>query len=178
MVEITTVARPYAKAAFEHARASGQLAGWSSMLALTAAVVADANFRQYISRPTLSAEQQAQAVFAVCGDQLDAAGRNFISNLAENKRLGALPAISARFEALRAEAEGAVDVEVTTAYALDANQTDALAAVLSQKLSRQVSVTSAVDAALIGGAVIRAGDVVIDASVRGKLGKLSATLNS
>ena len=178
MAEITTVARPYAKAAFEHAKAGGQLAGWSSMLALAAAVVSDAGFKQYIARPMLSAEQQAQALLTVCGDQLDADGCNFIVNLAAHKRLLALPAISERFEALRAEAEGAVDVDVTTAFALDDAQTAQLAAVLSQKLSRQINVTSAVDAALIGGAVIRAGDVVIDASVRGKLGQLRATLNS
>lgn len=178
MAEITTVARPYAKAAFEHAHAGGQLAAWSSMLALAAGVVGDAAFKQYVARPTLSAAEQADAVLKVCGDRLNADARNFVSTLAANKRLQALPAISERFEALRAEAEGAVDVDVTTAYALDAAQTKALADVLSGKLSRQVNVTSAVDASLIGGAVIRAGDVVIDASVRGKLGKLRATLNS
>lgn len=178
MAELTTVARPYAKAAFEFAHGEGQLAAWSSMLALAAAVVDDAAFKQYIARPTLSADQQADAVLKVCGDRFDTAGKNFISNLAANKRLGALPAISALFDALRADAEGAVDVEVTTAYALDDAQTQALAQILTQKLSRQVSVTSSVDASLIGGAVIRAGDTVIDASVRGKLGKLRATLNT
>ena len=84
----------------------------------------------------------------------------------------------ALFEALRAEAEGAVDVEVTAAYALDDAQTQALARTLTEKLARQVNVSSGVDASLIGGAVIRAGDLVIDASVRGKLGKLRATLNT
>lgn len=178
MAEITTLARPYAKAAFEHALAGGQLAAWSSMLALVAGVVTDAAFKQYIARPTLSAAQQADAVLKVCGDRLDADARNFVSNLAANKRLMVLPAISARFETLRAEAEGAVDVDVTTAFALDAAQTKSLAEVLTGKLSRQVNVTSSVDASLIGGAVIRAGDTVIDASVRGKLGQLRATLNS
>jgi len=177
MTEITTVARPYAKAAFEHASAAGQLAGWSDMLERAADVVADAGFKQYIARPTLTVEQQAEAIFAV-SDSLDGGMRNFIVQLAENKRLLALPAISAMFQALRADAEGAVDVDVVSAFAMDDAQTQALAAVLSQKLSRQVNVTSSVDATLIGGAVIRAGDTVIDASVRGKLGKLSATLNS
>ncbi|PQA51099.1 F0F1 ATP synthase subunit delta [Amnimonas aquatica] len=178
MAELTTVARPYAKAAFEHARGKGQLAAWSSMLALAAAVVDDAAFKQYIARPTLGAAEQADAVLKVVGDRLDDDARNFISNLAANKRLAALPAISSLFEALRAEAEGAVDVEVTAAYALDDAQTQALARTLTEKLARQVNVSSGVDASLIGGAVIRAGDLVIDASVRGKLGKLRATLNT
>lgn len=178
MAEITTVARPYAKAAFEFARASGQLAGWSSMLALVAAVVEDGAFRQYIERPTLSAAQQADAVLKACGNALDVGVCNFVHYVAANKRLPALPAIRAQFETLRAESEGAIDVEVTTAFALDDAQTQSLAKTLSSKLSRDVTIASVVDVTLIGGAVIRAGDTVIDASVRGKLGQLSATLNS
>ncbi|MEL0028013.1 MAG: F0F1 ATP synthase subunit delta, partial [Perlucidibaca sp.] len=134
--------------------------------------------KQYLARPILGAEQQADAVLKVCGDRLDTAGKNFISNLAANKRLAILPAISAQFDALRAQAEGVVDVQVTTAQALDDAQTRSLAQTLTQKLSRQVSISSDVDASLIGGVVIRAGDTVIDASVRGKLAQLSATLNS
>ena len=103
MAELTTVARPYAKAAFEHARGKGQLAAWSSMLALAAAVVDDAAFKQYIARPTLGAAEQADAVLKVVGDRLDDDARNFISNLAANKRLAALPAISSLFEALSVE---------------------------------------------------------------------------
>ena len=178
MTEITTVARPYAKAAFEHARAAGQLADWSSMLALSAAVVQDAEFHHYLARPSLSAAEQADAVIKVCGDRLDAAGRNFIATLAVHKRLGALPAVRDRFEALRAEAEGAVDVDVISAFPLDDTQSRELANALGSKLSRQVNLTSSVDAGLLGGVVIRAGDTVIDASVRGKLAKLGATLNS
>lgn len=178
MAELTTVARPYARAAFEFARGEDQLAAWSTMLALVAAVVDDAAFKQYIARPTLSGAQQADAIVKVCGDQLNAGVTAFISNLAANKRLAALPTISSLFEALRAEAEGAVDVDVTSAFALSEEQTQALAQVLTQKLSRQVHVTTAVDASLIGGAVIRAGDTVIDASIKGKLGKLRANLNT
>ena len=92
--------------------------------------------------------------------------------------MAALPAISSLFEGLRAEAEGAVDVTVTTAFALTAEQTQQLGQVLAQKLSRQVNVSSTTDASLIGGTIIRAGDMVIDASVRGQLGKLRAALNT
>ena len=177
MAELTTVARPYAKAAFEHARGKGQLAAWSSMLALAAAVVDDAAFKQYIARPTLGAAEQADAVLKVVGDRLDDDARNFISNLAVNKRLAALPAISSLFEALRAEAEGAVDVEVTAAYALDDAQTQALARTLTEKLARQVNVSSGVDASLIGGAVIRAGDLV-NVTNDGSTTRVSAVLHT
>ena len=101
-----------------------------------------------------------------------------MTNLASNKRLEALPAIRELFDEMRAEAEGELEVEVTAAFALSPTQTQSLAKTLTEKLTRQVNLTCTVDPALIGGAVIRAGDLVIDASVRGKLGKLGATLNS
>lgn len=178
MAEITTVARPYAKAAFQYAQAKSQLGAWSEMLGLLAGVVSDADFHALLVKPELSAGEQADVLLKVCGDKLNADVSNFVRQLAGNKRLDALPAISALFDTLRAEAEGALDVDVTAAYALDERQQQALAATLSRKLSRQVNLSCQVDAGLIGGALIRAGDLVIDASVRGKLGKLGATLNS
>ena len=178
MAELTTVARPYAKAAFQLAQSKALLAEWSAMLSLAAQVVADAEFANYLARPTLSAKDQAEALLAVVGDQFDEQGRNFVRQLASNKRLPALLAISLLFNELRAQAEGAVDVAVTAAFAMTDEQQAAMATVLTEKLSRQVNLTTAVDASLIGGAVIHAGDLVIDASVRGKLGKLRATLNT
>ena len=178
MAELTTVARPYAKAAFQLAQSEGKLAEWSSMLAVAAQVIANAEFAAYVARPTLSVKDQADALLAVISDQLNEQGQNFIRQLAGNKRLAALPAISGLFDELRAQAEGAVDVAVTAAFAMSDEQQTAMARVLTEKLSRQVKLTTAVDASLIGGAVIHAGDLVIDASVRGKLGKLRATLNT
>lgn len=178
MAELTTVARPYAKAAFQLAQSQGALAEWSAMLALAGHVIADEAFAAYVARPTLSAKDQADAVLSVVFDQFNAEGENFIRQLAGNKRLAALPAISALFDELRAQAEGAVDVAVTAAFEMSETQQSAMARVLAEKLSRQINLTTAVDASLIGGAVIHAGDLVIDASVRGKLGKLRATLNT
>ena len=178
MAELTTVARPYAKAAFQLAQSEGKLADWSDMLALAAQVIANSEFAAYVARPTLSVKDQADALLAVISDQLNEQGQNFIRQLAGNKRLAALPAISGLFDELRAQAEGAVDVAVTAAFAMSDEQQTAMARVLTEKLSRQVKLTTAVDASLIGGAVIHAGDLVIDASVRGKLGKLRATLNT
>lgn len=178
MAELTTVARPYAKAAFQYAREAGALAAWSQMLALATAVASDAEFAAYVARPQLTAEVQAEAFFRIAGDKLGAEGRNFIANLIQNKRLAALPAIAALFEELRAEHERTRDVSVVSAFPLSDAQRDALTARLSQKLGRQVAVVSTVDASLIGGVVIRAGDLVIDASVRGKLNQLRDSLNS
>lgn len=178
MAELTTVARPYAKAAFQFARDKGQLAEWSAMLAFVAAVSSDAAFADYLARPTLTSAQQSDALLKACGDKINADGRNFVANVVANKRLQALPAISSLFEALKAEAEKAAEVEVTSAFALTDAQQAQLVSELTKKLGRQVILNASVDAALIGGVVVRSGDLVIDASVRGKLGKLSATLNS
>lgn len=179
MAELTTVARPYAKAAFEYARDHGSLADWSAQLALAAAIAGDADFARYLARPTLTAEQQAEAFLKAAGDRLGPDVRNFVTEIVHNKRLDALPAIAELFDAYRAEFEQAANVAVTTAYELTDAQRDSLSAKLSQKLGRKIAIDEVtVDRRLIGGVVIRAGDLVIDASVRGKLNKLAATLNS
>lgn len=179
MAELTTVARPYAKAAFEFARDKGNLADWSAQLALVAAVASDAEFAAYLSRPMLTASQQAEALLKVAGDKVNAEVRNFVTEVAQNKRIDALPAVAELFEAFRAEQEQSADVAVASAYPLDDAQQAALAATLGQKLGRKVVIAEvSVDASLIGGVIIRSGDLVIDASVRGKLNKLAATLNS
>lgn len=178
MAEITTVARPYAKAAFQHALAQNQLAEWSAMLGFAAAVASDSSVKPILSNPKLTAQAKAEAVATVCGDKLSEQGRNFISLLAQNKRLAALPEIAHLYDLLRAEQERTVDVEITTAFAATDEQVKSLANALKQKLGRDVAISNEIDASLIGGAVIRAGDLVIDGSVRGKLTKLANTLNS
>jgi len=180
MAELTTVARPYAKAAFEYASAQGtlELAIWSSQLTLAAAVVQDAEFARYLSRPSMTVAEQEAALFAACGGELSAGVRNFLSLVAANIRLTALPAIAELYEELKANAENVADVVVTSAYALDDAQQDVLAKQLAAKLGRRINISTEVDASLIGGVIVRSGDLVIDASVRGKLAKLSATLNT
>jgi len=178
MAELTTVARPYAKAAFAHAQEKGQLAEWSAQLALAAALAGDAEFTAYLTRPSMTVEQQTGAFFTAAGDQLSADGRNFVAFVAQNKRLAALPAIAEIFEQMKADAERTADVQVTSAFEMTDAQQQALAGQLAARLGRKVTVNALVDSSLIGGAIIRTGDLVIDASVRGKLAKLSATLNS
>jgi F-type H+-transporting ATPase subunit delta len=118
MAELTTVARPYAKAAFEFARDAGKLADWSAQLALAAALAGDDEFARYLARPTLTAEQQAEAFLKAAGDKLDGAVRNFVTEIVHNKRIEALPAIAELFEAFRAELEQSADVTVTSAFEL------------------------------------------------------------
>lgn len=178
MAELTTLARPYAKAAFDYAKNQKKLAEWSAMLALTVAVSVDETMQQILKAPRMTGEQKANTFIEVCGDKLDAKVQNFIHVLAENDRLLLLPEIAALFELLKAEQEKSVDVEVTSAFALNDEQKDKLAMVLSARLNREVRLHATEDTTLIGGVVIRAGDLVIDGSVRGKIAKLAEALKS
>jgi len=178
MAELTTLARPYAKAAFEYAQAHQQLASWSAMLGLAAAISQDETMQRVLAAPRLTSAEKASAFNEVAGDKFDAQVQNFISVLSENNRLALLPEIAALFEQYKAEQEQTVEVEVTSAFALNQEQQDKLAKVLSARLSREVRLHVVEDASLIGGVVIRAGDLVIDGSVRGKLAKLAEALKS
>lgn len=178
MAELITLARPYAKAAFETALKDGALDKWSSMIALSAAVSAEKGVSAILSSPSLSSEQIAAAFIGVCGDELDEKGKNFIGLLAENKRLILLPEISSLFEVLKANQEMSVDVEITTAFEISSDVSNKLAQALKDRLKREIILATNVDQSLIGGAIIRAGDNVIDSSVRGKLSKLAESMNS
>lgn len=177
MAELSTLARPYARAAFEYA-VSDDMAVWSSQLSQAAAVAQSDNMVKVLSSPSLTSAQQAQTFIDVCGDALSAKLQNFIKVLAENKRLALLPEISSLYEQFKANREKSVDVEVATAFELDAAIQEKLATALSGKLEREVNVQTAVDTNLLGGVVIRAADVVIDGSIRGRLNKLAEAMNS
>ena len=178
MAELTTLARPYAKAAFEYAQAHQQLANWSAMLGLAAAVSQDDTMQRVLKAPRLTSTEKATTFVEVCGDKFDAQVRNFLSIVSENNRMELLPEIADMFELYKAEREQSVDVDVTSAFALNDEQQDKLAKVLSARLGREVRLHAAEDASLIGGVLIRAGDLVIDGSVRGKLAKLAEALKS
>lgn len=178
MAEWSTLARPYAKAAFDYARERNDLGGWSRQLALLAAVAGNDNVVQVIESPALTAEQQAATLVALCGDELADKTRNFVRVLADNKRLPLLPQISALFDQFKANQERSVDVQVASAFPLDGDVADRLAQALRGKLQRDVTINTVVDRNLLGGVVVRAGDVVIDGSVRGRLAKLAKAMNS
>jgi F-type H+-transporting ATPase subunit delta len=147
-------------------------------LATAAAVVADKDLQAALNDPALTAERQARILTDVCGDTLGAQARNFIAVLAANKRLSLLPEIYALYAQYKANQEKSVDVEVISAFDLADAARDKLAEVLGRKLERQVKVRTTTDRNLLGGVLIRAGDLVIDGSVRGRLNKLAAAINS
>lgn len=178
MAELSTLARPYAKAAFEFAVTANDLAAWSAQLA-TAAIVAQAEkVEMVLSSPSLTSEQQAAQFIAVCGEELSANTQNFIKVLAENKRLPLLPEIVSLFEIFKSNREKSVDVEVATVFDLDEALQQKLATTLSAKLEREVNLRTVIDKELIGGVVIRAADIVIDGSISGRLAKLSEAMNA
>ena len=178
MADRLTVARPYAKAAFAQAKASGNLSSWSEALARAAATVSDERVRGLFGSPKVTAAKLAELVSDVAGNQLSPDGRNFIALLAENKRLPFLPEISHIFDALKADAERVVDVSITSAAPMGADEQGKLVAALEKRFDRKVRVESAVDASLIGGAVVRAGDLTIDGSVKARLARLAQDLTA
>jgi F-type H+-transporting ATPase subunit delta len=177
MAEKLTLARPYAQAAFDLARQHNDLKAWSDMLQLATAVVTDPAAEAVIGNPRVEDSKLADLVINICGDAMTQHGQNFIRLLVENDRLTLLPEILVLFERYRAEAESTIHAEVISAFDVSAEQEKKIAAALKKKLGREVSLTSRKDASLLGGAIIRAGDLVIDGSVTGQLDKLAGALS-
>jgi len=176
MSELNTVARPYAQAAFDLAKEADSLAKWSDMLGFAAIVSADEAMREAIDSPNLLVTEQAEMFIQVCDDQLDDQGRNFVKLLAENRRLTLFPEIAALFEELRADAEGTLEAIVISAKPMSDAQQQEMADALKARFNRDVVLQVEVDESIVGGAIIRAGDTVIDGSVRGKLEKFAHAL--
>ena len=177
MSELTTVARPYAKAAFDFAVEKGAIEQWQQMLAFAAEVTLNPDMKNVLSS-AMASEQLAQLFINICDEQLDENGQNLIKVLAENQRLVALPAISDLFDALKADYEKEIEVQVTAATELTEAQQTALSASLEKRLARKVKLHCNVDAALVAGMVIKAGDTVIDGSIKSKLSRLSDALQA
>ena len=173
MSQALTLARPYARAAFSIARDDGKFADWSSALGFAAQVAADPRVAGLLGNPKLD---DADAVALLSPEGAHPLFGNFLALLADNRRLVLLPEIAALYEELRADAERVVKARVTSATDLPAGELDAIKAALKKRFGREVEIESAVDASLIGGAIIDAGDVVIDGSLKGKLERLQAEL--
>jgi len=178
MAELSTLARPYAKAAFEYAVNAKDLQGWSDSLKTVAAICQNDKVVSLLNSPSITLVQQAKRTIEICGDEINLKTQGFISVLAENKRLKLLPQISKQFEMLKANREKTIEVSVVSAVELSNTQKNTLASALSAKLEREVNMKVSVDAALIGGAIIRAGDTVIDGSICGRLTTLAQALHS
>jgi F-type H+-transporting ATPase subunit delta len=178
MAEKATIARPYARAAFAYARNANALAAWGGALNTAGAVVADAHVKKLIGNPKVSAAQVLEFLADVLGNKLDPSIRNFFEELLRNRRLVLLPEVAAMFEAMRNEVENIADVQVTSAVALNDAQRARLADSLKKRLKKDVRLHCDVDANLIGGAVIRSGDLVIDGSLRARLAALSGAMSA
>lgn len=176
MAEIATLARPYANAVFGLARSAGRLTEWSPMLALLARAVETDQVRELIAAPSLAPAVKAHQLIDVVREDLDDRCRRFVNVLADNHRLELLPEIAAQFEALKAEAEKTLDVEITAAVELTDQQVASYAQALRQRFDQDVNVSVDIDPGLVGGAIVRAGDTVIDGSVRGRLTRLVESL--
>lgn len=172
----SNIARPYARAAFALATEAGDLEGWSERLALLAAVARDERVATAIRAPRVGRAERAGLVIGICDQYLDDGGRNLVRLLADNGRLELLPELARQYDALRAEAERRVEARVRSATPLSAEQEERIAAALGKRLAREVTLRCEVDESLLGGAVIRAGDVVIDGSLRGRLERLAGRL--
>ena len=178
MAEKATIARPYAKAAFESAREHAAFDRWSQALATGSQVVADERVARLLSNPRVQPADLIGLIADAVGGTLDQHIRNFLSTLADNRRLGLLPEIAVMFEALRAEVEKVADVQVVSAAPLEEAQRERLAQALKQRFKRDVRLHCEVDSSLIGGAVVRSGDFVIDGSIKARLERLASAMAS
>ncbi len=176
MAEISTIARPYAEAVFELAQADGTLKAWSEMLQTVALITADPDMKALIGNTSVDKAKLAELILDVAGKAVSEQGRNLVKLLAENRRLGVLGEIAVQFETLKAEAEQTIEAEIVSASKVSKQQQQKIADKLKARLGRDVSLKCTIDESLMGGAVIKAGDMVIDGSVRTQLEKLSVEL--
>jgi len=177
MAELTTIARPYAEAVLKRAAESNNFTEWSDALALMAAIATDESMSEVIAGTSLSRLQVAEVFNEIGGDKFDMENQNLVKLLAENGRMNLLPEIAALYEIQRAEAEGSIEAEIISAYEVSDAQRSKVAESLKQRLGKDINLSVTINESLVGGAIIRAGDMVIDGSVRGKLEKLASTVN-
>lgn len=176
MSEYQTIARPYAQAVFDLAKSAGNYEDWSLALAWLSAVAGDEQVQELARNPKVDDDTLMGLFQDIAGDKLFGDAANFLRLIVSNDRIAALPSIASQFETMRAEAEGTIEAELISAQAVSEAQQNALAQSLARRLGREVSLRVVEEPDLIGGAVLRAGDMVIDASVKGRLQKLAANL--
>lgn len=176
MSELSSIARPYAQAVFELARESDRFEHWSSNLSQLSELVEHPDLAIVIRDPRIARNMVLNLILEVASDNLDEQSKNLVRILIHYRRLPSLPLIAQQFESLRAEHEGIVEAQIEIAYELDQQQQDSLIDAMQRQLGRKVRLTSCVNTDLIGGAVIRAGDWVIDGSIKARLQKLASSL--
>jgi len=176
MSELTTAARPYAKAVFEMAQSAGALGEWSEQLNAMSAVVASEDSAALLAHPRMSKAQKSEVFSEAIGPGLSQGGQNLLKTLGENDRFVLIPEIASIYEEMKAEAEGSVEAEVISAMEMSAEQQDKIAAALQKRLGREVKLVTSIDPSLMGGAIIRAGDLVIDGSIQSRLKAMTTSM--
>jgi F-type H+-transporting ATPase subunit delta len=189
MAELSTIARPYARAAFESASALHALPSWTEALARAAAVVSDVRVKALIGNPGVPAAELTRMIYELSAGAASPADappaasrsrdelRNLLQLLAQNRRLPLLPEIALQFDALRADAENIATVEVRSARELTHEQAQRLRAALERRLGRTVKLSAQIDPALLGGAVVQYGDFVFDGSLRRSLELMGSAIS-
>ncbi len=176
MTDFTTAARPYANAVYDTASESNLLDSWGDALTNLAAVISDAQMSDLLECPDLGKAEKGGLIIKVLGDKLTDKQQNLVRLMAENSRLKLMPDVLAQFEVARAKAENKIEAEVTSAFELSAEQLSELVNTLKNKLGSDVTVTTSIDESLIGGVIIKAGDTIIDASMKSQLDSLALSL--
>ena len=176
MSELVTLARPYASAVFKRAKATKSTKGWSESLAFIAAVLDDERISNIVGDPRVSKPQLQKLILGICQNQVHAEAVNLLKVLVENDRLSLANYIADLYERLKADEEGYVDAEVLTAFAFTTEEEKKFVVSLEKVLKKKVRVRTSVDKSLIGGFIVRAGDKVIDGSIKGQLQQLAKRL--
>ena len=176
MVDLVTLARPYAEAVFKRAKETNSSQSWSDQMTYLSVVMQDKDLISLVGNPKVERNRIIQLILEVCSDHLDAEGANLVKLLVQNDRLLLAPQIASLFESYKADDEGYVDVDVTSAFELTKTEEKNIEKVLQTKLNKSVRIKVAVDKQLIGGFLARAGDIVIDGSIKGRLQQLAKRL--
>lgn len=178
MAELTTIARPYAEAAFRIARDANALPVWSEMLRFLTEVAADRQVAAALDNPKLTAADKASLLLSIGGERLDATGRNFVRVLVDADRVAVLPQIRALFETLKNDADGVALARIDSAFPLTDGELAELKAALEKRFGRKIEATVNVDPALVGGARISVGDAVIDGTIQAQLAAMATRLRA
>ncbi len=178
MAEAITIARPYANAVFAIAQEKGELKAWSELLAILAQATLTPEVQSIIASPSVSDEAAVQLLADISGDAMVADANNFLGLLAKNNRLQVLADVAVIFEQLRAQEEQTMTANVSSARPLTPEQEATISAALKKRTGRDVTLNVDVDESLLGGAIIRAGDLIIDGSALGKLNRLASVVNN
>ncbi|MCO6428265.1 F0F1 ATP synthase subunit delta [Nitrosomonas communis] len=178
MAEEITIARPYAEAVFRLAKERNTLSAWSDMLKVISETISVGQIQALVSNPGVSADKLSEIILEICGDKLNSEGKNLVALLIENDRIEVLPQLSDLYEQLKAQYEGILEANITSAYEISDKQLEKLVSVLENKFKCKIKTKVNIDPELIGGVKVVIGDEVIDSSVRGKLETMSVALKS